>query len=65
MKTQLSPAVIIAIVVIALALVGYFGYKKMAPPDSVTGIGPNGQPMTDKEVTDMKNRMKGGAAKPK
>ena len=65
MKTKVGPAVIAVIVILVLAVIGYFGYKTVgAPAPSVSGIGKDGQPMSQQQVDELANKMSGGRHKP-
>ena len=63
MKQNVSPVVIAVAVILLLAVVGYFGYKAVSPPAAISGIGTNGQPMSQADVDKLKERASGGKFK--
>jgi hypothetical protein len=66
MAQKLSTPAFVAIIVVVLAVVAYFGYRAtLAPPASTAGIGPGGKPMDKATIDEMAKRMSGGKYQPK
>lgn len=61
MQNKVPPPVIAVVIVLVLAVVGFFAYKSMfARSPSVSGIGPGGKPMSKEDIANLANRMSGG-----
>ncbi len=60
MRKSLSPVTIAVILVVVVAIIGFFGYRQLNPPTPPHGI-IDGRPMTDADVHNMAKQMRAAA----